>query len=274
MAAAADPRVNPGGLFDEPGCPTSFPCFVVDDYHAVAAGTSMSSPHVAGAVALLMQQDPTLTQARVTAVLQAGAELPMGHVPYDYQLGPGELDLDGALQALAVEQASSLAPDLGRSWYTLSSAYARSDPTWPIWGTVELRRADGTLASGLDGSKLAVDVLGGALIAPPTKVRDGLFRFAVAGPVGGNGTSMTVDVTYAGASMGTRTLPIGNDYWQEMGTIEAVGEQCGVTAGAGSGGGGSPRTAAAGSAALLVLLLGATRARRKRRATATPRGSS
>ena len=44
-----------------------------DDAHAVAVGTSMSSPLVAGVVALLLQKDPTLTQEKVLALLQAGA---------------------------------------------------------------------------------------------------------------------------------------------------------------------------------------------------------
>src|SRR6185437_3048855 len=73
MSAQADPRKaapgTSGGLFQIQGCPPSVPdCAVLDQYHALAAGTSMSAPHVAGAIALLMEIDPTLTQARVTEV--------------------------------------------------------------------------------------------------------------------------------------------------------------------------------------------------------------
>ncbi len=46
MSADADPRRArlPGGLFDLAGCPPDSPfCAVLDDYHALASGTSMSS---------------------------------------------------------------------------------------------------------------------------------------------------------------------------------------------------------------------------------------
>jgi MYXO-CTERM domain-containing protein len=223
MSSEADPRKQKGGLFDAPDCPEpGKPCFLIDDYHAVAAGTSMSAPQVTGAAALLMQIDPTLTQARLTDVLQAGARKPVGHVPYASSLGPGVLDLEGARLALASESLSSIQPDLGKSWYTLSSDYARPDPAWPIWGTIELRRADGSLASGLDGTSLAVGVKNGALVRPLTKVRHGLFRFAVAGNLGAVGEAVEVDVTYAGASLGKRSLPIGTDIWTTDGVVDAT----------------------------------------------------
>lgn len=221
MSSEADPRKVKGGLFG--GCPNDEPCFLVDDQHAIALGTSMSAPQVAGAIALLMQIDPTLTQARATEILEAGARKPTGFVPYDYQLGPGVLDLDGALQALGAESQSDIAPDLGKSWYTLSAAYVEPDAAVPVWGTIELRRADGSLASGLSGTHLALSVKNGAVVRPLVKVRHGLFRFAVAGAAGHVGEVMTVDVLYDGASLGARTLPIGTDVWTTDGKVDALG---------------------------------------------------
>ncbi len=224
MSSEADPRKRKGGLFNTPACPDKDkPCFLIDEQHAVAVGTSMSAPQVAGAIALLMEIDPTLTQARVTDLLQAGARKPTGRVPYDYQLGPGVLDLDGALQALATEVPGGAAPDISKSWYTLSSPYAQPDAAFPVWGTIELRRADGSLASGLDGTRFSLSVKNGVVARPLVKVRHGLFRFAVSGAAGHVGEAMTVDVRYDGVSLGARTLPIGTDVWTTNGVVDAVG---------------------------------------------------
>lgn len=258
MSSEADPRKVQGGLFDSGGCPEKGkPCFVVDDQHAVAAGTSMSAPHVAGAIALLMQIDPTLTQGRVTDILEAGARKPTGRVPYDYQLGPGVLDIEGARQALADEPKEGPAPDLTKSWYTLSSSYAQPDPAFPVWGTIELRRADGSLASGLDGTMLSVVVKNGAIVRPLVKVRHGLFRFAVAGAAGHVGEALTLDVRYGDGSLGTRTLPIGTDVWTTDGVVDAVGG-CAIVGDAAQGGWASGLVLAGG--------LGIVLARRRYRA--------
>ena len=225
MSPDADPRVNPGGIFDIGGCPPDDPyCALLDNTHALAAGTSMSAPHVTGAAALLMEMDPTLTQARVTQVLQAGARRSKGHVPDPDQLGPGSLDVEGARQALLDTMAAPAAPDLAVSWYTLSSAYARPDETWPVWGTVELRRSDGTIAGGVDGSELTLSLQGGAVYQPLTRVRQGLWRFAVAGRPVDRGGPLVVDVTYGGGSLGQQTLPVGYDAWTAADpTIGATG---------------------------------------------------
>jgi subtilisin family serine protease len=236
MSSEADPRKVQGGLFDSSGCPEpGKPCFVVDNQHAVAAGTSMSAPHVAGGIALLMQIDPTLTQGRVTDILEAGARKPTGRVPYDYQLGPGVLDLEGARQALVNKEISTDPPDVAKSWYVLSSSYAQPDAASPVWGTIELRHADDSLASELQGTMLSVAVKNGEVVRPLVRVRHGLFRFAVAGAAGHVGEAMTVDVLYGGASLGVRTLPIGTDVWTADGVVDAVGG-CAIGRGATSGG--------------------------------------
>ena len=235
MSADADPRVNPGGIFDLGGCPPGeADCALLDNTHALAAGTSMSAPHVTGAAALLMELDPTLTQARLTEVLQAGARLSQGHIPDPDQLGPGSLDVEGARQALLDTMDTPSAPSLSRSWYTLSSAYARPDPTWPVWGTVELRKGDGTPASGLDGTSLALSLQGGGTVYQPlTKVRQGLWRFAVAGRLADLGGTLVVSVTYGGVSLGQQTLPVGYDAWTASDpAIDATGA-CSCTAAGG-----------------------------------------
>jgi hypothetical protein len=268
MGRDVDPRTGEGGIFDVPGCPDDQPCYLVDERHAITAGSSMSAPHVTGAVALLFERDPNLTQAMVTEILQAGARYPTGKVPHPTQLGPGELDVEGAMQALAEEPMMGVDPAIERSWYVLSSTYARPDPTWPVWGTIELRRADGSVASGLDGTKLEVAVTNGMIVTPLAKVRHGLFRFAVAAPRGAFGTTMVVEVLYDGMTLGKRELPVGTDVWVANGDITPTSAACACMA-AGEGGGQGRGSALAGlAAAALALRLRTGRAPRARSARA------
>jgi subtilisin family serine protease len=227
MSKQADPRTRFGGLFDGPGCPDGEPCYVVDQTHAITSGSSMSSPHVAGAAALLFELDKTLTQQRVTNILQAGARYPLGTVRHETQLGVGALDLEGARRMLTDEQGTVQEPSIDKSWWVLSSAYARPDPTWPVWGTVELRNEQGEVSTGIAGTELELFVTGGIVVSPLVKVRHGLFRFAVAGERGSAGTTLTVDVRYAGQSLETpRVLPIGADVWRATGEVDATSGGC------------------------------------------------
>lgn len=268
MAKTADPRNVPGGLFDTVDCPPEVPnCYLVDEQHAIAAGTSMSAPHVSGAIALLFQLNATLsqtqlTQAQVTAVLQAGARYPKGKVANEVQLGPGALDVMGAVRALAAETGKVETPDVAKSWYVMSSAYARPDTSWPVWGTVELRLEDGEVPLALDGTFLTLEVQNGVVVQPLAKVRHGLYRFAVAGDEGQSFQEMTVDVRYAGKSLGVKTLPIQNDVWTGSEGMDAVGA-CAVGRGTRQGSG-----AGWGWAAAMVAGIAAAR----RRAATSARG--
>ncbi|XYI01352.1 S8 family serine peptidase [Sorangium sp. So ce1128] len=260
MGRGVDPRDGHGGLFDMPGCPDDKPCFVVDDYHAIASGSSMSAPQVAGAIALLFQINPNLSQAEVTEVLQAGARYPKGEVPLDAQLGAGVLDLEGARLALDAVEAGGDVPALDRSWYVLSSAYARPDPSWPVWGTIEMRRPDGSPLGGLD-DKLTVALRGGVMHTPLRQVRRGLWQFAVAAPRGSGGSTLTVDVLYDGTSLGARELPVGSDVWMASGEIEAASGAC-TCAAAGSDEGPPSGRAACGLASVVAAALAGRRRRR------------
>lgn len=243
MSRDADPRTHPASVFNAPGCPTAAPCYVVDETHALHSGTSLAAPQVAGAVALLLERDPTLTQPRIAELLQAGARHPAGLVPYDYQMGPGELDLRGTLQVLEQQSGAALEPDPARSYYVLSSPYARPDPDWPVQGTVELRRADGSAAASADGAELALVVQGGTVRQRPTHVRAGLWRFEVGAPRRSGGGSVRVDVRYRGVSLGERVLPIAVDAWAATGDVQPLGGGCSVGAARGSPGPRWPLTA-------------------------------
>ncbi|MDZ7374916.1 MAG: S8 family serine peptidase, partial [candidate division KSB1 bacterium] len=82
----------------------SFPngLLLQDGRHGVSQGTSMAAPHVAGAVALLLQRRPTLDAYQVKALLTASArrDLFTGQVPNE-QWGYGKLDVQRALATVA-----------------------------------------------------------------------------------------------------------------------------------------------------------------------------
>lgn len=82
-----------------------------DGVHAILQGTSMAAPHVAGAIALMLQHAPTLTPADVKSILQQTA-LQDGFTTRSYtgeasgtnpnnQWGYGKLDVTGAIAELA-----------------------------------------------------------------------------------------------------------------------------------------------------------------------------
>ena len=183
----------------------------------------MSAPFVAGAAALLLQQDPTLTQAGVLEILQTGAKRPEGLVPFEYQQGPGALSLTGALQVLEEQASGESSVAAETSWYVVGSPYLRPDPDWVVESTIELREPDGTIAWGVPASAVEVRTDGAVVAAPVRKVRGGLYTFGLAAPKGSGGTTATVEIVVRGVSLGERVLPVGVDAWAASGGVAAVG---------------------------------------------------
>jgi hypothetical protein len=224
MAKQAVPG-TPGSIFSNGACPPlekggdpDPKCLQIDDRHAVAVGTSMSAPLVAGAVALMMQIDRTLTQDKVLALIQGGAHAFRGGAPFEDQSGPGELDVLGAIDAL--EQSANPAlflPSADTSWMTLSTDYVAADGSTPLTVILELRTQDGKHRADLLGDRLqSVVKLNGVPTNPPEIQRrgPGVFTYVVQPPPGLGGSSLTLGATFDGEDIvAPRTVPIATDIW-------------------------------------------------------------
>jgi serine protease AprX len=65
--------------------------------YAAASGTSMATPHVSGAVALMVEANPALTPDQIKSVLEGSASAMPGYA--EYQVGAGYLNAYGAVVA-------------------------------------------------------------------------------------------------------------------------------------------------------------------------------
>ena len=230
-----------GSVFTNPSCPatksgkTDSRCLQIDDTHGIAVGTSMSSPVVAGVVALLLQKDPTLTQDKILALLQAGAHRFRGAAPFNDQSGPGEVDAMGALDALDQMKNPALQlPAADQSWLTLSSDYVPADGSTGVTAIVELRTADAKhRADFFDKNRLAPVLLvdGKPFEAAPEIIRrgPGVWFFVWKPPGGLGGSRATFGATFDGAAIvAARTVPIASDRWNAAYPSHATGSGCGV----------------------------------------------
>jgi subtilisin family serine protease len=250
VIGAMSSEALPGGeysIFTSSTCPplpdggTSARCMQVDSDHAVAQGTSMSAPLVAGAIALLFERDPTLTQDKIVGLLQAGAHPFRGPHPFDDQSGPGELDVVGALDALDQRwDPSALLPDPGSSWITLSASYLAADGSTPLTAILELRTAGGTHRADLfDVTRLVpVVLIDGAPQPLPTLVRHapGLWSFTVQPAAGLGGSMIELGASFDGEPIVVpKIVPIAVDVWSaEYATTASGGCRIGARRAEGS----------------------------------------
>jgi subtilisin family serine protease len=215
MAAGADPRSGAtGGLFDDGGLCSMLgfadSCFVVDDNHGVTGGTSMSAPLVTGSIALLFERDPTLHQAELKALLQAGARRIGVAGSQLEQLGAGVVDLAGTLEAL---DEGMLERVPGRdSELILASSFAHPDPSWPLDGLVELRDEAGQIADGFDAARLTLVADGATVSAPLARLAPGLWNFAVVAPEGSGEQSLTLSLRFDGRELASANVPIAVEH--------------------------------------------------------------
>lgn len=224
MAPAADPAPpggpnNPSSLFGNSVLCDSDPlCAVVDSNHGVAIGTSMAAPVVSGAVALLLEQNPKLTQAELLHLLRAGVsrQTPSKTTPSEEKVlppAPGALNLPRTHAAGALSQAASDrdVPAAAQSWLAFADSYASPGETMEalIWTRTEENMPADVAAADLD-----VKLTNGKLTQDIARLAPGFFKLVLSADSDaalGGGETLKLRVRYGGAPLTEASLPIAGD---------------------------------------------------------------
>jgi hypothetical protein len=221
----------PASIFTNPDCPdkansgTDPECQQVDAFHAASFGTSFSSPIAAGAVAILFQHDPTLTQSDVLAALQGGAHPLRGPSQFEDQSGAGEVDVLGAVTAVDAMHDTPLAlPVLAQSWMTLGADVFLADGSTPMQAILELRAASTGTGAAPPADGFAADRLAAYVLVDGLPQAGAISSFVRRGPgvwlatmqlaAGLGGNNLTVAATFDGAPIvASKSVPIATDAW-------------------------------------------------------------
>ncbi len=230
MARAADPRRDLGteSLFSSYGnCPEQVECFVIDDEHGIASGTSMAAPIVTGAVALLMQRDPTLTMEKAKHFLMAGAQaVPASGIPS--LVGTGGLDIRGALHAqeldLEERKGSSSDADVRTSRVVWADDFLYPG-TGPGLEGFLLTRDGEDRPLDIDPDEISLSLLGPAR-AEAVRVAPGLTKLLVIAQEESLSREVTVRVSLGGQLVSSDTFVVERDPTLAKHGYEVMGGTC------------------------------------------------
>jgi subtilisin family serine protease len=193
MGAAADPRRAATGIFASGVC-AGPSCQVVSDSYAVTAGTSMAAPMVSGAVALLFQRDPTLTQNRLRRLLQAGSTPLAFAADVAGREGGGVLSISRSMDALSEPtRGEGERPDAGQSRLRAAGDLTVPDPGRSIAVLLWLRDAEGAVFDAAL-ARVRATASGGQISQALARVGPGLYELRVAALAGAESLSVEVFV--------------------------------------------------------------------------------
>jgi serine protease AprX len=203
--------------------------------NAVAGGTSMASPHVAGAAAILLQANPNLTTDQVRMALQSTAD-PIARfgdgpaAPF-WQVGYGHVDLAAAVAAVkaknwskslpkaqAAADARVLAADGFRA--IRSDFWTYDAPRVAVAGVTDSRDVQSAVGLGVTHVKVALSHPSLAVVQAngmeyTVTVRDATGREVAvtteAYVLGAGTSSVLIDVAGSGAVLGTWTFHVSGE---------------------------------------------------------------
>ncbi len=218
MAATADPEPaggdeNLNSMFAyAPVCDRDPMCAAVSDKYGIAMGTSMASPVVTGAVALLLQVNPTLTQSEILNLLRAGAtEQPQSSTTPKEEAAlpsaPGLLNIARSLAALQPLDDESGKPS-SKSWLSLADVFIR--PDGELSGLFRARDKD-TQITDLAAEDLKLKVDNAKVEQRLTRVAPGLYEFVLRGDSDAKNQPVTIRVLSGDEVLAQVELPQAAD---------------------------------------------------------------
>jgi hypothetical protein len=217
LSADASPDSPTSAFFVAPG---SHLTWGDDGVHAILRGTSQASPHVAGAIALLFQADPTLTPTSAREILRVTAH--DGGAGYTPKLGFGRLDVLAAATYARGARGSTVSA-------TASSVGLSRDVVPPGDETSVVTvtpRADDGMALG-PGHTVVITASAGTATGDVVDLGSGRYEraFAAHAP---RGTSAVVSISVDGVALAAHpTIYIVNAR-SEIGAPFAAGGGCGL----------------------------------------------
>ncbi|MEV1119113.1 S8 family serine peptidase [Actinosynnema sp. NPDC049800] len=197
-------KASTGGLLGAP----------VGEHHMALSGTSMASPHVAGAAALLAQRHPDWTGARLKAALTASARPNPALGLHDQ--GSGRLDIAAALSTTITSEPTSVV--LGRHEWphdddkpTTKPVVYRNDGAQPV--TLDLAvRANGPGVFSVSPTSITVPAGGAAEVAVTGDARQAAADGAHSGTVVATAGGAEVLRTPVGLNREVESYPVTFDY--------------------------------------------------------------
>ena len=105
---------------------------VIDGEYLRLGGTSMAAPHVAGLAAMVLAQNPTLTNEEVRQVIRSSA-LDIATPGFDLETGAGRIDAVAALDVASVLTVFLDSPDSGAARPPITFSGTASGPGLQRW---------------------------------------------------------------------------------------------------------------------------------------------